>query len=108
MNTRSKSLSNESSLGKWFFFVLLFVLNISLVYRLVWGQQSLFAYHDLVAQYDDLKITILELEQENATISREIRLLRQDDGYMEKMIRHRLNYVRDNEVLYLFSERQDP
>lgn len=108
MNTRPKQGIPENHFGKWFFLLLLVVLNVSLVYRLLWGQQSLFAYHDLIAQYDALKINIVELDQDNAVISQKIRLLQHDDGYMEKMIRHRLNYVRDNEVLYLFSEGQKP
>ena len=40
----------------------------------------------------------------NAGLSREIRLLQSDEKYVEKMIRQRLNFVRSNEILYLFTE----
>lgn len=108
MNARSRQKRHEKHLGKWFFFVLLIVLNFSLVYRLLWGQQSFLAYHELATQYASIEQNIGQIDQENATISQEIRLLQTNDRYMEKMIRHRLNYVRDNEVLYLFDEYQEP
>ena len=38
----------------------------------------------------------------NLSLSREIRLLQTDQKYVEKMIRQRLHYLRDNEILYLF------
>ena len=45
-----------------------------------------------------------QAERKLADLSREIRLLQTDDSYVEKMIRQRLNYVRKNEILYLFDE----
>lgn len=86
---------------------LVFVLNVAFFFRLVWGPQSFVAYRDMKAQYAALNDEIARYDAINATLSREIRLLQSDDLYVEKIIRQRLNFVRDNEILYLFENRQD-
>ena len=40
-------------------------------------------------------------------MSRDIRLLQTDERYVEKMIRQRLHYVHENEVLYLFGDSSE-
>ena len=64
------------------------VCNLVLLYRMIWGPTGLVDYSDL--------------RSENLSLSREIRLLQTDQKYVEKMIRQRLHYLRDNEILYLF------
>ena len=46
------------------------------------------------------------LNEQRASLSREIRLLKTDPDYVEKVIRQRLNYVRKNEILYLFDKNR--
>ena len=46
-------------------------------------------------------------QTERAALSREIRLLKTDPAYVEKVIRQRLNYVRKNEILYLFDKSRE-
>ena len=65
--------------------------------------------HDLGSHYSDLRSEYAEIQRqdaaldaENLSLSREIRLLQTDQKYVEKMIRQRLHYLRDNEILYLF------
>ncbi len=108
MNARAQTVPKERKFWKIGFFALLLALNVLLAYRLIWGKQSLLSYYGLRSQYAELESAMRNLDEENAAISQEIRLLQQDDKYMEKMIRHRLNYVKDNEVLYLFNEGQKP
>ena len=47
------------------------------------------------------------LDEKRAALSREIRLLKTDPAYVEKVIRQRLNYVRKNEILYLFDKSRE-
>lgn len=89
-----------------FILVALGVLNVVLFYRMVWSPQGLIAYHSLKEQHRGLENRVAELDKTNLLLSREIRLLQADDKYVEKMIRQRLHYVRDNEVLYLFTDSQ--
>ena len=59
--------------------------------------ESRFLYAELLKERDGFDVV-------NAGLSREIRLLQSDEKYVEKMIRQRLNFVRSNEILYLFTE----
>ena len=68
------------------------------------GPQSLVSYRELASQYAELLKERDGFDVVNAGLSREIRLLQSDEKYVEKMIRQRLNFVRSNEILYLFTE----
>ena len=83
------------------------MVNATLFSRLVWGPQSIIAYRELSEQQQVLEERIAGADAANAVLSRQIRLLQSDDAYVEKMIRRRLNFVRDNEILYLFPDRED-
>ena len=101
------------STGAWTFLWKLTILaiallvNVSLGVRLFWGPQSLANYQYLKQEQARLQKEIDIQDIANAALSREIRLLQADQRYTEKMIRQRLNYVKENETLYLFDDRQD-
>lgn len=77
-------------------------LNIVLVYNLIWGQRGVIAYKELRARCSILEATIEKIGEDNLNLSQEIRLLQSDEKYLEKVIRNRLNFVRENEILYVF------
>ena len=62
---------------------LLILLNCMLCYKAVWGENGLIDHGALKEQQLAVKT---------------------DPAYVEKVIRQRLNYVRKNEILYLFDE----
>lgn len=103
-----KNLSEQrpSRTPVWRIFLLAIALlvNLMLLWRLIRGPQSLISYKDLSTQHDALTQQIADLDKVNAGLTREIRLLQSDNKYVEKMIRHRLNFVKENEILYLFTE----
>ncbi len=81
------------------------VVNIILLWALVWGSQGISAYRGLKEECANLDLQLARLEERNIELSREIRLLQGDEKYIEKMLRHRrLNVVRDNEILYIFPD----
>ena len=82
-------------------------INAVLVYSLIWGSQGLNAYRTLKEQHQTLENRIKDLDAENIALSREIRLLQSDEKYQEKEIRNRFNFVKDNEILYIFPESRD-
>lgn len=82
-------------------------INCVLVYNLVWGDQGLRAYRALKEQHYILETRINELDELNIALSKEIRLLQTDEKYQEKIIRQRFNFVKDNEVLYIFPGAHD-
>lgn len=91
-----------------FILVVLGLVNVVLFARMVWGPTGLIEYRELKHQHAELEKQIASLDAENLSLSREIRLLQSDSQYMEKVIRQRLHYVRDNEVLYLFGDVAKP
>ncbi|MDR1856165.1 MAG: septum formation initiator family protein [Desulfovibrio sp.] len=90
-----------------FLIVLLTLINVMLFQRTVWGPTGLLEYKELKRQYAGIERQIANLEKQNLSLSREIRLLQSDDRYIARMIRQRLHYVRDNEILYIFDESAD-
>lgn len=78
------------------------LINLVLAYRLFWGEQGITPWQDLQHLQAELMEQKSQFEGKQSEISREIRLLHTDDAYVEKIIRKRLNYVRGNEILYLF------
>ena len=82
-------------------------INAILAYSLVWGDQGLNAYRDLKEQHQMLETRVQELDERNIALSREIRLLQTDEKYQEKIIRKRFNFVKDNEILYIFPGTHD-
>ena len=82
--------------------LILGIFNLALFSRMIWGPTGLVEYRDLKRQHAALLTEISTLDAENRALSKDIRLLQSDSQYVEKMIRQRLHYVRENEVLYLF------
>lgn len=87
-----------------FILVILGLVNVVLFVRMVWGPTGLIEYRELKQRHAELTGSIAALDVENVALSREIRLLRSDKHYVEKMIWQHLHYVRDNELLYIFDE----
>lgn len=83
--------------------VALGVLNVALFGRMLWGPTGIMEYRALKQQHGSLKAEIARLDAENMILSRDIRLMQSDPLYVEKMVRQRLHYLRDNEIVYLFA-----
>ncbi len=83
-------------------------VNSLLVYKAVWGSSGLLEYRALREQQQEAAARSQRLDEENKALSREIRLLQNDPEYIEKMVRERLHYLHDNEILYLFGDEDEP
>lgn len=90
-----------------FILIALGLINVVLFSRMIWGPTGLVEYRELKGQYAELEKQLAHINTENLALSQEIRLLQSDNQYVEKMIRQRLHYVRDNEVLYLFGDSRE-
>ena len=102
MNMRTESGRSRMRIPVWKILILGIALtvNATLFSRLAWGPQSIIAYRELSEQQTVLEEKIAAADADNAAVSKQIRLLQSDDKYVE-------NFVRDNEILYLFSDRED-
>lgn len=83
---------------------LAFFLNVAFLSALVWGEHGLAGYEHLRQEYDALKLELEELKEQHSQLERKLGLLKNDDAYIEKMIRKHLKFVKDNEILYDFSD----
>lgn len=87
--------------------VILLVLgafNAALFSRMLWGSAGVMEYRRLKDQLADMREQVVALDRENLAISKEIRLIQSDRDYAEKMVRQKLHYLRDNEIVYMFAE----
>ncbi len=106
VNKRRSDSRNLVVVWKLVILAIAVCLNITLAVRLIWGPQSVLSYRELRTQQVALETELAAQETHNALLSREIRLLQSDERYVEKIIRQRLNYVKENEILYLFDTGQ--
>lgn len=82
---------------------LLGLINVTLLCKMIWGPTGLMEFHALKAKYAALQEKIATLDTENMALSRDIRLMQSDPQYVEKMVRQKLHYLRDNEIVYIFA-----
>lgn len=94
-------------LGRRVIVGLLLLVNLYLLLGLVWSGQGFFSYLELKNRYQNLRQELETLEQSSRELSADIMRLESDPDYQERMIRERMNYVRENEVLYVFPKDAD-
>jgi len=86
---------------------LLVVINVVLLFRLVWSDHGVIAYMNMRHRSDSLQDRLRDVDSRSLELSNEIRRLKNDRPYQERVIRERMNYVKENEVLYIFSGKVD-
>ncbi len=82
------------------------LFNIFALSNILFGEQSIIALQNAKESLNKIKAQIAEVDQKNAQLSNEIRLLKTDQAYLEKVIRQQLNYVRGSEIIYIFEEEE--
>ncbi|MDQ7032041.1 MAG: septum formation initiator family protein [Desulfonauticus sp.] len=85
---------------KIFIFCLL-VINLFLVYKIIFSKFNYKIYFDLKNKLAQDRLKIISLKQENAKISKQILDLRNNKQYIKFVIRKKLNYIKPGEMLYL-------
>ncbi|QGY41375.1 septum formation initiator family protein [Pseudodesulfovibrio cashew] len=90
--------------GKIVLVALLLLINLFLLFRLIWSDQGVFAYLELKSRYEVLQARIDAVDKQSLDLSREIRRLKSDKAYQEKVVRERMNFVKKDEILYIFPD----
>ena len=85
----------------------LIAVNVVLLFRLIWSEHGIIAYMNMRNRSVKLETQLREVDAQSLELSKEIRRLKSDRAYQEKVIRERMNYIKENEVLYIFSDRID-
>lgn len=82
------------------------MLNLFALSSLFIGGQSISALQSAKESLASIKEQIAQVDAKNARLSYEIRLLQADPSYLEKVIRQQLNYVKGQEILYIFKKEE--
>lgn len=83
----------------------LILLNLFLFFRLIWSDQGILAYMDLRGRHEALATEFRAAEKRSQDLSREITRLKSDPDHQQDMIRERMNFVKDGEILYVFPDK---
>lgn len=78
------------------------ILNLILFYNLLWSAKGLFNFLELRTHHAKLEAIQETVDARCLELSQEIRWLTSDRAFAEKMVRSRLNYLKSNEILYVF------
>lgn len=91
--------------GRILLIALLLFINLFLLFRLIWSDQGVFAYLELKNRYEALQARIEGVDEQSLDLSQEIRRLKSDAAYQEKVVRERMNFVKKDEILYIFPDQ---
>lgn len=72
-----------------------------MTYKLFDSQSGLPAYRELSAKIDEVKVKIDDVDTQNKQLSSEIRVLKKDEKYVERLIKRELFFVSENELMYI-------
>ncbi|MGB0452714.1 MAG: FtsB family cell division protein [Bacteriovoracaceae bacterium] len=72
--------------------------------RLIFAERGILDYFALQDLIDHKKEMIVETQNENLELRREIVLIRKDAHYQRKVVRDNLGFISENEYLVVFSE----
>ena len=86
---------------KKFSFFILFMVNIFLLYKIFDEKSGLPAYQELQEKIEAVQVKIDEMDMRNRQVSSEIRVLKKDDRYIERLVKRELFYLSNNELMYI-------
>lgn len=84
---------------------LLVVVNLILAHRIFFGEQSLFGYLDTRGRLEEHRRQLEKVERAQREMAQEVEWLKSDRRTIEAAIRKEMNYLKDTEVVYLFSRQ---
>jgi cell division protein FtsB len=71
------------------------------------GEMGLVKYYRMKAQYTTLTEEIAKLKQDNVKLVKDVRALRSDPAYLERIARDKLGLARQGEMVYYYGESQE-
>lgn len=84
------------------------VLGLMLGVHIAFGENGMISYFHKRDEAMKLQQQILELQQENARVSRQIESLKTDPKTIEREAREQLRYARPGEVIYTLPQAPNP
>ncbi len=76
-------------------------VNMALLYQILGPDKALQQYRGIIQARSELRSELEEVKAENLRLSRRIRLLRNNTDYRAKVVRTRMGFAEEGEVLYI-------
>jgi cell division protein FtsB len=70
------------------------------------GPFGLWKLHRMKQEHKRISLAVLEIDRKNAALEEQIKRLEDDPEYQEYVVRRELGWVRDNEILYSFLNKE--
>ena len=80
------------------------LLGIYLLVSFIFGDMGVVKYSRMKLQYRSVNEKISALRQANVQLSQEVRSLKTDAAYMERIARDKLGLARPGEIVYYYGE----
>ena len=84
--------------------IILFALclvNVFMVFKIFDEESGIPAYDGLRRKIEGVRASIDETDALNRQLSSEIRVLKRDEKYVQRLIKRELLYVAENEIMYI-------
>ena len=83
-------------------------VSLALVVAILFGSRGVLHLRALVGEETAIKQRIADLLEENQRLRTQVRQLRDDDRYLERLAREQLGFVHPGEVVYRFAAPARP
>lgn len=80
------------------------LFGIYLIVSFILGEMGLVKYFRMKAQYVALNGEIEKLRQDNIRLMKDVRSLKSDPAYLERIARDKLGLARQGEIVYYYGE----
>jgi len=77
------------------------VINLFQFSKIMDEESGLPAYNELKVKIESVRAKIADMDVRNRQLSSEIRVLKKDEKYVQRLIKRELFYVADNELMYI-------
>jgi cell division protein FtsB len=89
---------------KWFVIGLSAVAGLGLLWSLIMGEMGAVKYFRMRSRENALRTDIAHLKQDNLRLMQEVRSLKQDPAYLERLARDKIGLARPGEVVYYYGD----
>lgn len=80
--------------------LVLILVILVIAYYTIFGERGILQIQNLGRLLADIRASTEKLKEENEGLKREIRLLQEDEAYIERIARQELGLAREDEIIY--------
>jgi len=87
---------------RWLVIALLALAGLGMLWSLIMGEMGAVKYFRMRARENALRAEISHLKEDNQRLMQEVRSLRRDPAYLERIARDKIGLARPGEVVYYY------